>query len=74
VLVVRRLLLAALLALSVVAVPTGSTAYPTPGFASPNVEWMGNLPIHADSAGARLLDGHLYVTSSRGSSGSVFTS
>lgn len=60
----RRLLLAALLAVSALALPQGSTAYPTPGFASPNVEWLGNLPIHADSAGARLLDGHLYVTSS----------
>lgn len=65
----RRLLLAALVVCSAFVVP-GSTlgpsasAYPTPGFASPNVEWMGNLPIHADSAGARLLDGHLYVTSS----------
>lgn len=37
---------------------------PTPGFASPHVEWLGNVPLHADSAGARLHEGFLYVTSS----------
>jgi hypothetical protein len=65
---VRRLLLAvvslAVTAVTAVVVPSSSSAYPTPGFASDNVEWLGNLPIHADSAGARLLDGYLYVTSS----------
>ncbi|MDP3714739.1 MAG: hypothetical protein Q8R60_19920 [Mycobacteriales bacterium] len=69
----RRLLLAALVVCSAFVVPgsssgsspgSSSAVYPTPGFASANVEWMGNLPIHADSAGARLLGDHLYITSS----------
>lgn len=60
----RRLLLAALIALPLLVVPQASTALPTPGFASDNVEFVANLPIHADSAGARLLGGFLYVTSS----------
>jgi hypothetical protein len=64
----RRLLPAALLAVGAlaapaVAVPVGQ-ALPTPGFASENVEWLGNIPLHADSAGAHLLGDHLYVTSS----------
>ena len=37
-----------------------------PGFASPNVEWLANVPLHADSAGGRLLGKNLYVLDSRG--------
>ena len=58
----RRLLLVLLLALGALAAPT--RALPTPGFASDNVEWLGNVPLHADTAGAHLRGGYLYVTSS----------
>lgn len=64
----RRLLPAVLLATTAL---TGSSLaapavepLPTPGFASDNVEWLGNIPLNADTSGARLLDGYLYVTSS----------
>lgn len=43
-----------------------ATAGPiTPGFASPNVEWLTNIPLQADSAGARIVGKHLYVADSR---------
>ncbi|MCU1672524.1 MAG: hypothetical protein JWN77_637 [Frankiales bacterium] len=58
----RRLVLALLLALTALAVP--GQAAPAPGFASDNIEWLGNVPLHADTAGAHLLGGYLYVTSS----------
>lgn len=63
----RRTLLPLLALLALVAAPHATAApaaLPTPGFASANVEWLGNVPLHADSAGARLLDGYFYVTSS----------
>jgi len=58
----RRLLLALLLSAGVLGVP--AQALPTPGFASPNIEFVANVPLHADTAGAHLLDGWLYITSS----------
>ncbi len=60
----RRLLLALLVTAAALAAPQSGSALPTPGFASANVEWLGNIPLHADSAGARLHGGYLYVTSS----------
>lgn len=62
----RRLLSVVLLAAAALTAPAGaSTApLPTPGFASDNVEWLGNLPLHVDTAGAHLRDGYLYVTTS----------
>lgn len=64
----RRLLPVVLLAAGALTAPAGASPLPaelpTPGFASDNVEWLGNVPLHADTAGARLLDGYLYVTSS----------
>jgi len=51
-----------LLLLSAFAVP--GHAAPPPGFASSNIEFLGNVPLHADTAGARIRDGYLYVTSS----------
>ena len=60
----RRLVLAALLALATLALPGSGQAAPTPGFASSNIEFLGNVPLHADTAGARLHGGYLYVTSS----------
>lgn len=44
--------------------PAGHATPVPPGFASANVEWLANVPLHADSAGARLLLPYLYVTSS----------
>jgi hypothetical protein len=61
---VRRLLPALLLVLTAFAVPGSGHAAPPPGFASDNIEWLGNVPLHADTAGARIRDGYLYVTSS----------
>jgi LVIVD repeat len=44
-----------------------STRAPGPGyFATDNVEWLANIPLNTDSAGARILDGYLYVTEDRG--------
>lgn len=64
----RRLLPVALLAAAALTAPAGASSLPvelpTPGFASDNVEWLGNVPLHADTAGAHLRDGYLYVTSS----------
>jgi hypothetical protein len=38
-----------------------------PGYvATDNVEYLGTIPINADSAGARVLDDHLYITDDRG--------
>lgn len=59
----RRLLLPLLLTAGMLGVPAAK-ALPTPGFASPNVEFLANVPLHADTAGARYRDGYLYVTSS----------
>ena len=64
----KRTLLLALALVAGVAAPSAQAAVdlplPTPGFASDNVEWLGNVPLHTDSAGARLVDGYFYVTSS----------
>jgi hypothetical protein len=64
---VRRLLALAGL-LTAVALPIASApATPVPpGFASPNVEWLANVPLHADTAGGRLVGKNLYVLDSRG--------
>jgi hypothetical protein len=64
----RRLLPAVLVAVGALAapalaVPVGQPL-PTPGFASKNVEWLGNVPLHVDSAGAHLRGTTLFVTSS----------
>jgi hypothetical protein len=42
-----------------------ATAGPGPGyFASDNVEWVTNIPVNTDSAGARLKGNFFYITSS----------
>lgn len=44
-----------------------SNVAPGPGyFATDNVEWIKNIPLNTDSAGARLLGNYLYVTDDRG--------
>ena len=51
----KRTLLLALALVAGVAAPSAQAAVdlplPTPGFASDNVEWLGNVPLHTDSAG-----------------------
>jgi hypothetical protein len=59
----RFALLAAVLALT--GLPAARSAPVPPGFASPNVEWLANVPLHADSAGARIVGKHLYAADSR---------
>ena len=67
----KTLTLAWLLAASVLFLVPGSgtsaTAEPGPGyFATNNVQWLGNIPLNADSAGARIVGNYLYVTEDRG--------
>jgi hypothetical protein len=46
---------------------TSATAEPGPGyFATNNVQWLGNIPLNSDSAGARIVGNYLYVTEDRG--------
>jgi hypothetical protein len=54
----------AALALLGAATPAVEATPVPPGFASANVEWLANVPLHADSSGARLRMPYLYVTSS----------
>jgi hypothetical protein len=61
----RRLaLLAAAFLLAPLAPATHATPVP-PGWASPNVEWLANVPLHADAAGARVVGHYLYAADSR---------
>jgi hypothetical protein len=63
---VRRLVLTLLAsALAVVGLPAAESLPVTPGFASPNVEWLANVPLHVDSAGARIHGKYLYASDSR---------
>ena len=68
----RKLLIAvAALSLMVGAVPAAGidapAAGPGPGYiATDNVEWLANIPLNADSAGARIHGEYLYVTEDRG--------
>lgn len=63
----RRLLaLAGLLTAAVLPVSSAPATPVPPGFASPNVEWLANVPLHVDTAGGRLLGKHLYTLDSRG--------
>ncbi|HEU0131053.1 MAG TPA: hypothetical protein VFQ85_08695 [Mycobacteriales bacterium] len=52
-------------ALCTLGLPAARAVPVTPGFASPNVEWVANVPLHADSAGARIVDGFLFASDSR---------
>jgi hypothetical protein len=61
----RRALALLATALSVVGLPAARSAPVTPGFASANVEWLNNVPLHADSAGARIVGKYLYASDSR---------
>lgn len=61
----RRFLAMLSFALLCTGLPVVSAGPVTPGFASPNVEWLTNIPLHVDSAGARVLGKHLYASDSR---------
>jgi hypothetical protein len=61
----RRTLALLATALSVVGLPAARSGPVTPGFASPNVEWLNNVPLHADTAGARIVGKYLYASDSR---------
>ena len=62
----RRLLLPSLAALLTLSgLPATQAAPVTPGFATPNVEWVANVPLHVDSAGARVHGTYLYASDSR---------
>jgi len=69
---VRKLLatlaLGALVASGVPAAAAPTTdAGPGPGyFASDNVEWITNIPVNLDSAGARIVGNYFYITTSNG--------
>ncbi|HVE63172.1 MAG TPA: hypothetical protein VNB94_05165 [Mycobacteriales bacterium] len=62
----------AALALAVSAAPASSLARtapasPGPGYiATDNVSWLGNISVNIDSAGARIVGKHLYITEDRG--------
>lgn len=68
----RRFVLAVVLsALAGAGIPAGAVdrglGEPGPGyFATDNVEWITNIPVNTDSAGARVLDDLLYITDDRG--------
>jgi LVIVD repeat-containing protein len=45
---------------------TSASAEPGPGyFATDNVEWLLNIPLHTDGAGAEILGNYMYITDSR---------
>jgi hypothetical protein len=49
------------------AVPLGNGREATGGgFHTDNVEWLGNIPLTAGTAGARIVGKHMYVTDTRG--------
>ena len=52
---------------TVAASPVDDAAGPGPGyFASDNVEWITNIPVNIDSAGAHILGDYFYITTSNG--------
>jgi hypothetical protein len=66
---VKKLALTLLSVTTLALVPAAGPASAGPGpgyFATDNVEWLGNIPLNTDSAGARILGSHLYVTEDRG--------
>ena len=63
---VRRLALTLFAsALALAGLPGAQSLPVTPGFASPNVEFVANVPLHVDSAGARIVGKYLYASDSR---------
>jgi hypothetical protein len=65
---VKRTAVSAALVAALVLALAGSPAGAGPGpgyFASDNVEWITTMPIHTDSAGARIVGKHMYITTER---------
>jgi len=60
----RRLLAMLAFALVCAGLPVATAAPVTPGFASANVEFLTNLPLNVDSAGARIVGKYLYAADS----------
>lgn len=52
-------------ALALAGLPAAESLPVMPGFASPNVEFVANVPLHVDSAGARIVGKYLYASDSR---------
>lgn len=46
--------------------PAGPLGLPAGSFSTSNVEFLGNIPVNADTAGARLVGSTLFVTDDRG--------
>ena len=61
----RRALALLATALSCVGLPVAKAGPVNPGFATANVEWLTNVPLHADAAGARIVGHYLYASDSR---------
>lgn len=61
----RRLLALMAFALACAGLPAASAGPVTPGWATPNVEFVTNIPLDIDGAGARILGKHLYTADSR---------
>lgn len=61
----RRALPLLATALVALAIPAARATPVPPGFASANVEWLANVPLHADAAGARIVGHYLYAADSR---------
>jgi hypothetical protein len=61
----RRLLAVLAFALACAGQPAVTAAPVTPGFATANVEFVTNIPLHIDGAGARIVGKHLYTADSR---------
>ena len=67
----KRTLVSLAAALAVLAAPSAQAgvdfeaAGPGPHFASENVEWITNVPLAIDSAGANFVGDYMYITTSR---------
>ncbi len=64
----RTILAGLLVTAAALAAPASAAELDGPGpgyFASDNVEWVTNIPIETDSAGAQLVGKYLYITTSR---------
>jgi hypothetical protein len=61
----RRVALVATAFLTLAGLPAARSTPVPPGFATSNVEWLANVPLHVDSAGARVVGHYLYASDSR---------
>ncbi len=61
----RRMLPIVVTALAAFGLPSADARYLPPGFATAQVEWLANIPLHADAAGSRIVGQYLYAADSR---------